>query len=120
MERIRAAGNAYPKLKGKGAALRHLAWFAKEIVESHHNGTPHDDLVQGVITLLCKIYGIIDSGSQFMSDAAKDLLPKISRKFCQLYADLATQSAEIYEELLWKLSPEHHLMDNLLEMQTAI
>ena len=59
-----------------GAALRHLAWFAKEIVESHHNGTPHDDLVQGVITLLCKIYEIIDSESQFMSDAAKDLLPK--------------------------------------------
>ena len=110
MERIRAAGNAYPKLKGKGAALRHLAWFAKEIVESHHNGTPHDDLVQGVITLLCKIYGIIDSGSQFMSDAAKELLPKISRRFSQLYADLATQSAEIYEELLWKLSPEHHLI----------
>ena len=63
MERIRAAGNAYPKLKGKVAALRHLAWFAKEIVESHHNGTPHDDLVQGVITLLCKIYEIIDSES---------------------------------------------------------
>jgi hypothetical protein len=118
LERLRDASR-YPKLKGKAAALRHLARFALTIVIEHHNGTPHDNLVQGVIQLLIEFYNIIESSSQFLSEKAKENLPRIGMKLAQLYGELA-QLAYSDEERLWKLSPKLHLLEHLLEVQAIL
>ena len=118
LERLRDASR-YPKLNGKAAALRHLARFALTIVTEHHNGTPHDNLVQGVIQLLIEFYKIIESSSQFLSEKAKENLPRIGMKLAQLYGELA-QLAYNDEERLWKLSPKLHLLEHLLEAQAIL
>ena len=85
----------------------------------HHDGTPHDTLVQSVVQLLVAFYDILDSESQFVSASAKINLPKIGQKLAELYGRLA-HDALIAGQRLWKLSPKLHLMEHLLEIQAVV
>ena len=88
-------------------------------MKAHHNGTARDDLILGVITLLCEFYRYLGAEGQFLSEGAKDMLPKIGRKLAQLYGDLANHAFSM-EERLWKLSPKLHLAEHLLEVQAIM
>ena len=115
LERMRPKGE-WPKLRGKGAAIRHMAKFALELVLEHAQDTPYDRLVRDVVGLLVAFYDILESESQFLSAAAKDKLPKIGQKLAECYGRLAKISFDSGDRL-WKLSPKLHLAEHLLEYQ---
>lgn len=117
LETIRASGD-WPKLRGKAAAIRHLAPYAKEIVDRFHNGTPEDTLIQNVITLLCRFYEILGSESQFVSAHVRAELPVLSQKLAEFYSQLASSNFGVVNRL-WKMSPKLHLFEHLCQI-TAI
>ena len=113
LDRIRPNGD-WPKLKAKAAAVRHMARFCLWIVETH--GTSDDHLILQVIGLLVAFYDIMESESQFLSDHAKNTLPKIGQRLAYVYSQLAKQAFDAGQRL-WKLSPKLHLTEHLLETQ---
>ena len=71
LDKIRPSGD-WPGLKGNAAVIRHLAPFAKMLVDEFQDGSAHDILVQMVCTLLCRFYGIISMESQFLTPEIKE------------------------------------------------
>ena len=117
VERLRASGD-WPKLKAKAAAVRHLAKFALFVVEEHADGTDHDNLVRDVAGLLVTFYNILESESQFMSESARTLMPKIGQALAAKYDKLAKLALH-QGSRLWKLTPKLHLFEHLAEMQSV-
>jgi hypothetical protein len=63
---------------------------------------------------MLRFYTIIDTEGQFLSEAAKIELPRLSRLLCKLYSELSTAAYERGVRM-WKFPPEIHLFQHLLE-----
>ena len=117
LETVRAQGE-WPQMKGKAAAIRHLAYYAKSIVDEYRRATIEDTIIQNICILICRFYDILSEQSQTLSAEAKEELPKLAQKLAEWYAQLSA-SRFSDENRLWKVQPKLHLFEHLLEI-TAI
>jgi len=114
LDRVRTSG-AWPKLKGKAAATRHLAAYALHLVKTF--GRDEDRSVLAVCTLLCEFYSILNNESMFLSEVARRRLPEVGRQLAVLYSQLAESAARAGERM-WKMHPKLHLFVHLCEWQS--
>ena len=118
-ERIRSTSDSgYPKLKAKGAQTRHLAPFSLEVAKRFQRHEPHpmarhDAIVVAVNALLCKLYRLMATSSQFFTDEAKRQIVEIGNQLPQLYQQLYTEAARAGVKA-WKMTPKVHLVQHLL------
>ena len=112
MARIRTS-KQWPKLRCKAAATRHLAKFALGLAQQHL-----DARRVAVCNLLCRFYWLLEAEGQFMSQEAKDELPRVGRIFCQLYTSLSAEAFAANAKR-WKMSPKVHLFQHLTEHQAV-
>ena len=117
VERLRATSSAWPKLKGKGAAIRKLASYALQLAQEFANDSDNDQSILEMIRLLVRFYQIIDSESMYLTAAVRRELPEIGQKLAELYSKLAKEAFENGSRL-WKATPKLHLWEHLLEHQT--
>ena len=76
-ERTRTS-NGWPKLKGKGAAVRHLAPYVLSLAIEHDTGSAHDRRRVAVCQYLVKFYDLLACEGMFMSDRARAEMPEVS------------------------------------------
>ena len=124
LERLRATG-AWPKLKAKAAATRHMAKFALHLVQQFGQleslddfVKAHDQLALGVAQTLVEFYDILMSQSQFMAAGVRDSLPEKGNLLAQMYAKLSKLCFDA-DQRLWKLSPKLHRWLHLTEDQAV-
>ena len=130
VERVRADAGEWPQLKSKAAPLRSMARFCLHMMQSFGSFASddawrqrHDSLALGVTQLLCEFYDILESESQFLSDAARGRMPLLGEQLMMMYAQLATMAHDDYERLghrLWKTSPKMHLFLHLCIWQSLL
>ena len=118
LEDIRKSG-CWPKLRGKAAAIRHMAGYALKVVRAFGNGSVHDNRVRAVCELLCRFYEIVSQESQFCSEDAKREMPVLGQLLAELYAQLSHDALHRGERL-WKMSPKLHLREHLCEIQCVL
>ena len=75
-ERIKTS-NGWPKLKGKGAAVHHIAPCALNLAIEHDIGSAHDRRRVAVCQCLVKFYDLLASEGMFMSDRARAEIPEV-------------------------------------------
>ena len=104
VERLRTA-KLWPKLKSKGAAARHLAVFAMQLMLDF--GDPldpvwgwHDLLATGVTQLLVEFYNLIADESQFLTAAAKLRIAEIGDQLTKLYDEMAMMFYDLGDQAL--------------------
>ena len=83
LERLRANGAAWPKLKGHAAGIRHLMPYALAVAVAMSDGSDHDRCIILICRMMVRFYDILTSKSQFLSPRAIWELPLIG----QLVAD---------------------------------
>ena len=116
LERLRTSKN-WPKLKAKGAAVRHLCGFLVHIMETFgdfSHPTNFDHRILAICKLLERYYQILDASSQFLSDDAKIEMRKLGILFASLYAGLAKDAFDAGIRM-WKMQPKLHLFEHLTE-----
>ena len=115
IERIKTSGG-WPKLKAKGAAIRHLIAFAKDLAVEADDRSLHGQRRMGCLTCMQRFYSILAEEDRFLTDAAKTELPQVAYTFMGLYGAL---SAEAFDSgrRMWKLVPKFHLFQHLCEKQ---
>ena len=118
LETIRAQSK-WPHMKGKAAAIRHLAYYVKDLVGEFRRPTIEDTLIQNICTLICRFYDIISAQSQTLSAEAKEELPLLAQRLAEWYSQLAA-SRFSDENRLWKVQPKLHLFEHLLEVTAII
>jgi hypothetical protein len=104
VERLRTA-KLWPKLKSKGAAARHLAVFAMQLMLDF--GDPldpvwgrHDILATGVTQLLVGFHNLIADESQFLTAAATLQIAEIGDQLTKMYAELAMTCYDLGNQTL--------------------
>ena len=117
VERLRTQGG-WPKLKAKAAATRHLAAYALDLAQEFGTGSREDGQVLAICQLLCNLYDLLTSESQFMSPVAKAEMPTLGRQLVGIYTSLA-QDALKAKVKMWKLIPKIHLFLHLCEWQAV-
>ena len=117
VERLRTKGQ-WPKLKAKAAATRHLARYALYLCETYGGADVEDRQMRALCQLLCEFYDIVQHESQFVSDSAKEALPKLGQRLVGIYTALATAAKEAKLKM-WKLQPKLHLFLHLCEWQSV-
>ena len=71
--------------------LRYLAQFVLESDQEHADMTSEmDRTIVRVCMCLVKFYGIMAENSMFLSDVAKDALPKVDRILAEQYQKLSS------------------------------
>ena len=127
-ERIRSTSDSgYPKLKAKGAQVRHLAPFSLEVARRFARpGDPatcpearHDQLIIALNQLLCELYRIMATSSQFFTEAAKVRIQYIGNAMPQLYQQLYANAARLGVKA-WKMTPKAHIVQELLIYQCQV
>ena len=113
LERVRTSG-AWPKLKAKAAATRHVVKFCIFLMETFGDGSENDNNVLNIVKLLQRFYDILDFEGQFLSDAAKVELPLLSKTLANLYAMMSMQAFDNGTKM-WKMMPKLHLFQHLCE-----
>jgi hypothetical protein len=113
LERVRTSG-AWPKLKAKAAATRHVVKFCIFLMETFGDGSDGDNDVLNIVRMLQRFYDILDFEGQFLSDAAKLELPLLSRTLVGLYAKLSREAFDNGYRM-WKMQPKVHLFQHLCE-----
>ena len=126
--RIRSTSDSgYPKLKAKGAQVRHVAPFSLEVAKRFARpGDPrtcpearHDQLIIGINQLLCELYQIMATSSQFFTEGAKARIRYIGNAMPQLYQELYAAAARLGVKA-WKMTPKAHLVQELLLYQCQV
>ena len=92
LERLRATSTAYPKLKGKAAAIRYLMPYALELAMQASDGSDTDRTMIEVARLMVRFYNIVSSQSQFLTSVAKEELPAIGQALADYYSKLASRA----------------------------
>ncbi len=116
VDRMRTS-SGWPKLKAQAAATRHLVHFGVELMMAHCDGSDHDNAVLALVQLIARFYEILTTETKFLSDAARDELPKLGRRVGIIYAWLATNSYAARDRM-WKMTPKLHLFVHLCEWQS--
>ena len=116
LERLRATSAAYPKLKGKAAAIRYLMPYALELAMAASDGSDTDRTMVEIARLMVRFYNIVSSQSQFLTPAAKEELPAIGQEVADYYSKLASEAFDAGKKL-WKESPKLHLWEHLTQFQ---
>jgi hypothetical protein len=117
LETLRPKGD-WPQMKGKAAALRHLADYIVDVVGRFRQDTVEDTLIHNICILLQRFYYIIASESQFLSPDILRELPMLGQKLAEFYSQLSAMHFDDVDRL-WKISPKFHLMEHLMQF-TAI
>jgi hypothetical protein len=115
IDKVRDQGG-WPKLKAKGACVRHIAKYALELWVSYSTGTEYDHWVLGCIQCLCDFYQILDNNSQFLTESSKSSIKRIGYTLAVLYTKLSKFAYDACLHL-WKMSPKLHLFLHLCEWQ---
>ena len=89
----------WPKLKAKGAPLRHLAGFAWSLAQRHLGA-----LEAAVAQLLVQFYEAIGGPEMFLEEGARSCIPGIGLRVGVVYAQLAAQALAAGAKA-WKSAP---------------
>ena len=110
--------SGYPKLKTKGAQTRHLAPYALTVAQRFSLGTTYDKMKIAVAQLLCKLYNIMASSSQFMTPAALAEFRSTGQRMVLLHSKMHADAFERGERM-WKFPPKAHLIDHMVSYQAS-
>ena len=102
---------AYPKLKGKGAEIKHLAPILLEIWRRHQRpGNDRDAWVLECLEHQCALQSIADESPHdlFLSDAQAATFRSTLDGYLRMYSRLAA-AADAAGDLLFTVAPKHHL-----------
>ena len=111
--RIRTTAE-WPKLKCKGAQMRHLCKFALKLAKDNDSGSQHDSDRLLVIKLLNRYYDIIENDPMFHPESSKNELVLISKAFYNAYKRLAKEALDL-ERRAWKMPAKTHVFQHLCE-----
>ena len=103
----------WPKLKAKGAPLRHLAGFAWSLAQRHLGA-----LEAAVAQLLVQFYEAIGGPEMFLEEGARSCIPGIGLRVGVVYAQLAAQAFAAGAKA-WEISPKLNLFQHLCEWQSV-
>lgn len=121
-ERVRESGSSWARLKTKAAKTRHVAPYALFLLiriygdADHPVWGEHDCLALALCQMLVELYTILSSESGFLFEATKRRLPELSAMVSSLFVKIWTLAHE-RGLMLWKLSPELHLLCRMTEYQ---
>ena len=109
--------NGWPKLKGKGAAVRHLAPFGAKLAAEFNSGSLHDRRRCAVVDDLVRFYEIVNDGDRVLSGEAKAELATLGQRLCGIYACLSDEALQ-NDAKLWHFVPKFHLFFHLCTHQS--
>jgi hypothetical protein len=112
-DRIRTE-KQWPKMKAKGAALRHVTAYVLHLAVQFCNGSRYDNLVLSLCQLICRFYELISRESQFLTSEALKELPVIGHRLAEAYTTLSSLSFSAGFKL-FKMMPKLHLWEHLTE-----
>ena len=110
--RLRTDGG-WPKLKAKGAPIRHLASFAWALAQQHLGVRE-----AAVSQLLVRFYELISGPDMFLGADETREIAAVGLRVGVLYAQLA-DDALARGVKGWKVSPKLHLFQHICEWQAA-
>ena len=108
--------SGFPKLKAKGAQVRHLAEYALTIARKFDSGSQHDRMKVAIAQLLCRVYQCMSSSSQFFPAPALTEFQTAGQKMLLILSALHTAAVESGERR-WKFPPKGHLIDHMVSIQ---
>ena len=109
-EMIQQKSGSAPKLRGKGAEVRHILPFAIEMALEYQDGSPHRHTVLAMLQWLSKCCSLVKE-RPYPAEAAAEA----ARKVAQLWSALEAEARRAGDFVHWRIKPKLHLFQELLE-----
>ena len=108
IERLRTSA-AWPKLKAKAAATRHLAEYILALMVQYSDESLHDQRALALCRVLVDFYKLMETESMFLRPEARSAIAVLGLRISVLYSGLASAAADSLERF-WKMSPKIHML----------
>lgn len=114
-EMIQAKASSPPKLRGKGAEVRHVLPFAILLAEDYQDGSIHRHTVLWVLKWMARCGSLVKERPYQAAAAAE-----AARNVALLWAALEGEARSKGDFISWRLKPKLHLFQELMEFVAPV